>query len=488
MLHQVPIGTSTVDRFLPLIGEERLAQVQRSLRKTRAALRGRVIWHINSTPSGGGVAEVLRGLLPYVRGGGIETRWLVVQGNEAFFRITKRLHHALHGYPGDRSALGDEQRRHYEATLTANAETLRGLIHPGAVVVLHDPQTAGLIPALKQQGATVIWRCHIGTDLPNDESENGWRFLAPYLGAADAAVFSRSQYVPDASRDVRTVIIPPSIDPFSTKNRDLRESSVRAILVHTGIVEGPDGSPAFVRSDGSAGRVDRQADIIRLGPAPLWDTPMVVQVSRWDSLKDHVGVMNGFVQLTSASGVQGDLVLAGPNVHGVADDPEQAVVLDSLISSWRRLSHSDRSRVHLVCLPTADVDENAAIVNALQRHAAVVAQKSLAEGFGLTVTEAMWKARPVVASAVGGIADQIEDGVNGLLIRDPTDLGAFANCLREVLEQPQRALALGSAAHDAVLNSHLVLRELLQYGELLRDLLAHPSGERVRMADLTGPK
>ncbi len=162
-----------------------------------------------------------------------------------------------------------------------------------------------------------------------------------------------------------------------------------------------------------------------------------------------------------------ELVLAGPNVTGVSDDPEGAGVYDEVVRAWRALPHAVRNRVHLVSLPTADIQENAAIVNALQRHAAIIVQKSLQEGFGLTVTEGMWKARPVVASAVGGIQDQIEDGVSGLLLADPTDLDSFADLLCELICDSKRMEQIGAAAQSRAQEKFLGLDHLLKYAALI---------------------
>jgi trehalose synthase len=265
-------------------------------------------------------------------------------------------------------------------------------------------------------------------------------------------------------------VIPPSVDAFTPKNQELDDATVRAILVDTGIVEGPpgDGHPVFRREDGSPARVNRQADIVRLGRAPTWETPLVAQVSRWDPLKDPIGVMRGFEDLISRNGVEPvDLLLAGPNVTAVADDPEAATFFNDVVDAWRALPHAERSRVHLASLPMADTAENAAIVNAIQRHAAVVVQKSLHEGFGLTVTEAMWKARPVVATRTGGIQDQIEDGVHGLLIDDPTDPHEFSQALRRVLTDPGLAARLGRNARERVKAQYLGVGHLIRYASLL---------------------
>jgi len=469
-LYEVQVGTQSIDRFLPLFGEEQIREAYSVAANVRKRMEGRVFWNVNSTTRGGGVAEMMRTLLPYVRGLDIDTRWVVISGTPEFFRLTKRLHHALHGSRGDGSPLGQNERLLYEQVLHANAVELLGLVRPLDFVLLHDPQTAGLASYLARAGAIVIWRCHIGADTPNEETEQGWSFLEPYIEPAKAIVFTRRQYIPQCCDGERSVIIPPSIDPFSAKNQELDDATCRAILVHTGLVKGPPGEgwPTFLREDGSPGRVDRHADIVRLGRAPAWETPLVVQVSRWDPLKDPLGVMRGFAQLVGGrAAVDAELVLAGPNVKAIADDPEGVAVYNRVVSAWRRLPDGVRNRVHLACLPMADVEENAAIVNALQRHATVVVQKSLQEGFGLTVTEAMWKARPIVASAVGGIQDQVTDGVHGLLLRDPTDRGAFAAALSRLLDDKDYARKLGENARRRILEEYLGMRHLIQYAKLL---------------------
>ncbi|MDJ0850984.1 MAG: glycosyltransferase [Myxococcota bacterium] len=469
-LQEVRVAVQPLDRFGELIGGDRIRHAMRTVVAARRRLQRRVVWNLNSTAVGGGVAEMLQSLLSYTRGLGIDTRWMVMGGNPDFFRVTKRLHHALHGATGDGSPLGAEARRIYEENAQANAIELASLVRPGDIVLLHDPQTAGMAPHLHQCGAHLVWRCHIGEDHPSAAAEEGWRFLEPYLQHVPLFVFSRETYVPEMCDHGRSVIITPSIDAFSAKNQALSDDATRTILVHTGLVEGPPPAKpdhGFLRDDGTPGRVERRADVIRLGRPPAFDTPLVVQVSRWDPLKDMQGVMEGFARMAADGLPDAELALVGPNVAGVTDDPEGGDVFQAVQSAWQQMPDAIRNRIHLVSLPTSDVEENAAIVNALQRHAAVVVQKSFREGFGLTVTEAMWKGRPVLASAVGGIQDQIVDGESGVLLPDPRDLDAFADALRGLLADPERRARLGAAAEARVRDHFLGIDHLLKYADLI---------------------
>jgi trehalose synthase len=467
----IPLQQVPVDWFTPVIGEERVARLRVRLDALRDALGGRRVWHVNSTASGGGVAEMLHVLLAYERAAGIDVRWVVVGGDAPFFATTKRLHNRLHGDAGDGLPLSEADRSHYEAITCANAAALHRRVRPGDLVVLHDPQTAGLAWSLAASGARVVWRCHIGADLSNDKAEEAWAFLRRYLTAADLLVFSRPAHVPAWVNGTPTRIVPPCIDPFSPKNAELSAAAVEAALTRVGVVDGDAGNmaPRFRRADGRAGEVRRHAEIVRDGPAPPADVPLVVQVSRWDRLKDMVGVLRAFAD--HASALDGaHLALVGPSVAGVSDDPEGLEVLTECLEAWRRLPGRTRRRVQLVSLPMDDLDENATMVNAIQRHAAVVVQKSLAEGFGLTVSEGMWKARPVVASRVGGIQDQIVSGESGVLV-DPTDLEGFGAALTSVLADAEAAAALGVRARARVGERFLGDRHLHQMADLVTDLL-----------------
>jgi trehalose synthase len=458
MPEEVDVPVRDPEQFRDVLPPDRFEELMRGAEEARSLLAGRAVWNVNSTSRGGGVVELLRPLLGYARGAGIDARWLVIDGNPAFFEVTKRIHNRLHGFAGDGASLDETDRRIYDDTLAANAEAFVPRVRPGDVVILHDPQLAGMAPALQPLVAALIWRCHVGVDEPNELARETWSFLERYVLFADVCVFSRSSFVWDGLDRDRVAVITPTIDVFTPKNESLAPETVLAVLRASALVA--DGAPAepvvFHRQDGTPGRVERRAELIEDEPLRA-ETPIVVQVSRWDALKDPVGVIRGFAEHVGAE-TGSHLVYAGPSVEAVADDPEGVRVLHDAVEARSVLPADARRRVHLATLPMQDLDENAFMVNALQQHARVVVQKSLAEGFGLTVAEAMWKGRPVVASGIGGIEEQIVDGESGILLADPSDLAAFGREVSGLLADPRRAEEMGA-------------RSLLDYLALIRRLL-----------------
>jgi trehalose synthase len=403
----------------------------------------------------------------------VRTRWAVIGGNEEFFDVTKRIHNFLHGESGDGEELGARESRIYQETLRSNAEQLGRLVEPNDVVVLHDPQTAGLTKPLLDRGSHVIWNCHVGVDAPNDLARGAWDFLRDFVSAADMSVFSRRTYVWEGLDSDKVAIIPPCIDAFSPKNQDMDGGTVAAVLRVAGILdEGVKGEPTFLRRDRSQGLVANHAEMIEEGPVPP-KTPIVLQVSRWDRLKDPIGVLRGYADHVRAE-LGAHLLLAGPSPSSVADDPEGAEVLEEVKKVWGDLADESRERIHLVCLPMDDLQENAAILNALQRRADVIVQKSLAEGFGLTVAEGMWKERPVVGSAVGGIRDQIEHGKSGLLIEDPEDLAELGAAVTSLLEDRETAARMGKEARKRVLDEYLPPKYLIRYLDVIERVADGP--------------
>jgi trehalose synthase len=471
MLEMVEVAPHPPERFESVLEPEPFEKLADGIRTARELLGERTIWNVSSTAKGGGVVELLLPLLGYAKGAGVDARWAVIEGNPDFFKVTKRIHNNLHGFEGDGGELDDEARKVYEDALEPNAKELVELVGADDVVILHDPQTAGLIGPLERTGAKVIWRCHIGIDNPSDLARRAWEFLRVDVEQADAYVFSREAFVWEGLDEDKVAIIAPSIDAFNAKNQELEEAQVHAILAAAGIVDGGDGEPSYKRGDGSDARVESQAKIYedsRLTP----EDPVVLQVSRWDHLKDPEGVIRGFAEHASAHETGAHLIYAGPAVEAVSDDPEGAQVLEEAIALRESLGDEARRNVHLVCLPMDDAEENAVIVNALQRNASVVVQKSIAEGFGLTVAEAMWKGRPIVATAVGGIQDQVVDGETGVLLDDARDLDAYGDAVRGLLEDPERAKRMGDAAKRRVRDQFLGARSLIDYLELISRVLA----------------
>jgi trehalose synthase len=466
MLTEVSLGPSDPTRFRELLDETQWAAFSRSLDDARRFLADRRLWFVNSTAHGGGVAEMLQSLVRYLIGAGIDARWLVVDGSPEFFDVTKRIHNMLHGgAPGDGQSLEPEDLWSYTNDVERAVVELAGCARPGDVALLEDPQTANLAPALRAMDVGVVWRCHVGIDAANQTARDAWDFLLPFVRAASDVVFTRHAYVWEGLPEECVSVIAPCIDAFSPKNQELDEGAIRSILSATGIQPDARANPAaatFQRLDGTQGRAKHQARLIETHPLPA-DAPVVLQVSRWDRLKDPVGVLEGFARHVPHR-LGAHLVLGGPATGDVTDDPEEGEVFGEVSAAWESLAEPDRQRVHLVCTPPHDQDENSAIVNALQRRADVVVQKSLAEGFGLTVAEAMWKAAPTVGSRVGGIQDQIEHGRSGLLVDDPGDLAAFGATVTRALTDRDEAARLGAAARERV------RREFLAPVRLTREL------------------
>jgi trehalose synthase len=472
-VHQVPIRPRSLQDLSIVVPQEHLDRLVDDVAPRMAQeFAGHGVVNVNSTATGGGVAEMLHVLLPLTLGAGIPTRWFVIEGDPVFFALTKRLHHRLHGNKGDDGELSVGEAALMAGVVERNAPTLLDQVTPGDVVILHDPQPAPLAAMLAERGIPVVWRCHVGIDHDNEYTEQAWSFLRGFLeGNVQTYVFTRSSYAPSWIPPERLRVIKPSIDPLAPKNQELSHLDVLGALSGSGIIAGPGfGTAAFTRSDGSSAPFTMTAEVTRSGEPPGADAPLVVQVSRWDPLKDMAGVMRGFVTHVAPYS-DAHLALVGPSTASVSDDPEGQIVLDEITGEWRSLPPDVRDRVHLVSLPMDDPEQNGALVNAIQRHAAIVVQKSLAEGFGLTVTEAMFKGRPVIASAVGGITDQIDDQVSGVLIPDPRDLEAFGAAVLRLLGDPDLAARLGAAARQRAIDVFLPDTSLQLWNEAVLSAL-----------------
>jgi trehalose synthase len=373
-------------------------------------LRGRRITMVNSTATGGGVAEILHRLIALLEELGLPTRWEVMPGDARFYAITKTIHNALHGAP---AALDDDERAHF---LEVNRRAAESLDLDGDLVMIHDPQPVAFAGLRRRPGQRWVWRCHV--DLSHADPAV-WGFLAPHVGRYDAAVFSHQAFVPPLP--VPAYLVPPSIDPFSDKNRELSVAEERALLE-------PLGLPS--------------------------SRPWVTQISRYDRLKDPLGVIEAFSLARRREGAH--LVLAG---GGADDDPEGAEVLAEV----RQRAAAERDVSVLLLPPDAH-----RTVNALQRNSAVVVQKSLREGFALTVSEALWKRRAVVASAVGGIPLQILHERTGLLVRS---IEGAAMQITRLLRAPDLRRRLGAAGREHVRAHFLHVREARDYLAVFARLL-----------------
>ena len=476
-LAAIPLETRHFEDLGRYLFEPMIERLSKAEQHAGDVLGGRTVWAVNSTAVGGGVAQIVRTLLPYWRGAGIDVRWVVLRGSAELFRVTKRLHNQLQGQPGDGGVLGVDELATLDRAAHDHARALASLLAPGDLVVLNDPQTAAMSVPLKRAGANVIWRCHVGIDHGNELSQNAWRCLRPRLAGVDRFVFSRYAFVPGWLDRAETSILTPGIDPASTKNRPMSDSAASAILQHLGLAGGVSTAiPRYECTDGSTAMLAARLTILDSDGPPDWSRdPVVVSLARWDRIKDPLGILDGFLERVLAA-TDAHLLLAGPDANQVTDDPEAAAVLADVRERWRRLPPPARARVHLACLPLTSPDENAAMVNAIQRQAAVVVKKSLQEGFGLGVTEAMWKARPVVASAVGGHLEQIEHLHSGLLVEDPADVGAFGDAIVKLLREPTLAARLGQTARERVRALFLNDWHFVRWVEVLGSALERRAG------------
>ncbi len=373
--------------------------VERILDKSRP-FQDRYVANVNSTYYGGGVAELLGPLVLLMNGLGIRTEWRVIQGNPDFFSITKKMHNALQG--GEIN-LSDRKKQIYEDVIRENS--LRNYLEHD-MVIIHDPQPLPMIEHYRKRGPWV-WRCHVDLSCPHKEL---WHYFVPFIEKYDAVILSIKEYMQNLKTP--TLFFLPAIDPFSTKNRELDDQEIDERLEHYGI---PD------------------------------DLPLVVQISRFDYWKDPQGVIDAFK--IARREVDCTLVLLG-NV--ATDDPEGTQVYESLL---------DCQEERIIILSRQDT----ALVNALQARAAVVLQKSIREGFGLTVSEAMWKGTPVIGGNVGGIRYQIEDGVNGFLV---STVEQAAERIVTLLKDENLRREMGEKGREKVRQNFLLSRYLEQYIDL----------------------
>ncbi|MBI4304429.1 MAG: glycosyltransferase [Chloroflexi bacterium] len=388
----------TLQDYEPIVGKGTIEE----LRLLAKYLSGKVVRNVNSTFVGGGVAEILTRMVPILVELGIAARWDIIKGDNAFFKVTKKFHNALHGRA---ETVSPEE---FELFIQTGQKNIAELNLEGDVIFVHDPQPIMLVARKKDVGKKWLWRCHIDVSHPSPEV---WSFLRKYVTEYDAAVFSAASFCQPLP--IRQLLIAPSIDPLSNKNKDLPQSIIDKVMEKYKV--------------------------------PM-DKPVITQVSRFDYLKDPIGVIRAF-EIVKRS-VDCRLVLAGGTAD---DDPESQQVLSEVLERA-----GDNPDIHVLSIPpNSDIE-----INAIQRGSTIILQKSLREGFGLTVSEALWKGKPVVASAVGGIPLQVRNRLTGLLSHG---IEGTAFAIKQLLTNPEYAEKLGANGKEHVRQNFLITRHVKDY-------------------------
>lgn len=411
--------TEMLNQYAPIVG----SNVIDHLRQLAEPLKGMKVIHVNSTREGGGVAEILHRLIPLKQELGLEASWEIVAGDSKFYQCTKKMHNALQG---NRSPISNELLYHYETVNGDNFERLRELLKEADLVFIHDPQPAPLLNYCPDRKGKWIWRCHIDASRP---FRPVWKYLQNLIRDYDASIYSLPAFAQPMPHPL--YIIPPSIDPLSDKNVALDEAEIQGVCSSYG-----------------------------LDP----ERPIVSQISRFDRFKDPVGVIRAY-RMAKAFGPPLQLVLAGGTA---SDDPEGEEVLAEVTAAAK-----DDPDIHVLLLPP-DAHRT---INALQRLSTIVMQKSVKEGFGLTVTEALWKGRPVIGGDAGGIRLQVVNHQTGFLVK--TAEGAALR-IRYLLKHEDRRQEMGETARNFVLENYLLTRHLREYLTLMVAVIRN-SSDRIEL-------
>jgi trehalose synthase len=394
-----------LEEYEKVVGPEVINQ----LRQLAKLLLGIKVVHVNSTKEGGGVAEILHRLIPLKNELGLDAHWEVIDGNTEFYQFTKLMHNALQG---TRVEIQDSMLNNYEETAVKNYHRLQDVLNDADIVFIHDPQPAALIRSCSARKGKWIWRCHIDVSSPY---RGVWKYLRGYVGEYDASIWSLSEFAQPLPHPL--YLIAPSIDPLSRKNIELNGKELRKTYSSYG-----------------------------LDP----NRPIITQISRFDRFKDPIGVIHSYRLVKEFHPIQ--LVLAG---GGATDDPEGEEVLNQVKSS----TGSDPD-IHVLALPPDDH----LTINALQRISDIILQKSTREGFGLTVTEAMWKGKPVIGGDTGGIRLQVINHHTGFLVNTPE--GAALR-IRYLLKRRDKLMEMGEKARQFVKENFLITRHLREYLTLM---------------------
>jgi trehalose synthase len=410
----------SLELYRPIVGQEAIDE----LLQLAAPLKHIKIVHVNSTAVGGGVAEILEKFVPLTQALGIESTWEVIQGTMDFFICTKGMHNAIQGEKYLPSTI---HLRLYEEVNKQNAERLRPILEDADIVIIHDPQPLPLIMSFPNRKGKWIWRCHIDASRP---FRPVWKYLRQFIDKYDAAIFSLEEFTHPIPPPM--FIIPPSIDPLSEKNIELEQKEVEQVY-----------------------------DLFDLDP----NRPIILQVSRYDQFKDPLGVIEAF-RLVKKFNVDAQLVLSGSSA---ADDPQGEAILQAV----RDAAMGD-DNIKVLLLPS----DAHRLINALQRSASIILQKSIKEGFGLTVTEALWKGKPVIGGNTGGIKLQVIQGQTGFVVNTPE--GA-AYRIRYLLQHPNIGSEVGAKGKEFVRENFLITRQLSAHLTLIHSLLNDEDNDRIEL-------
>jgi trehalose synthase len=405
------MNNDALEQYKKITGPEKIDQ----LYQLADPLKKMKLVHVNSTAMGGGVAEILTKLVPMTKALGIDTSWEVIQGTLEFFQCTKGMHNAIQGM---KHFLSPTDIKVYEEVNRLNAEKLRDVLESADIVVIHDPQPLALIKHFPNRKGKWIWRCHIDASRP---FRPVWKYLRTFIERYDASIFSLAEFTHPLPHPM--FVIPPSIDPLSEKNMDLDPKEVEKVY-----------------------------DIFNLDR----ERPIILQVSRFDRFKDPLGVIEAY-RFVKKFNSEMQLVLAG---NSASDDPEGDIVLKEVQDAAR-----GDPGIHILLMP-GDAPRT---INALQRVADIVLQKSIKEGFGLTVTETLWKSKPVIGGNTGGIRMQVIHGETGFVVNTPE--GA-AYRIRYFLQHPEKSMEMGEKGKEFVREKFLITRQLREYLTLMYSLIS----------------
>jgi len=418
IMQAIRVISKSIDDYIPIVGEDKVKR----LKELAAPLQNKRVLHLNATAYGGGVAELLKTQVAVMQSLGLYVDWYVMSAKPEFYEVTKLFHNTLQGHPG---TITDVQKEIYLETVKNNA---RAIVESYDYVIVHDPQPLAILDYITAPTGKWIWRCHIDTSEPNPDV---WNFINPYIKNYDAVIFTLEEFVKEGADFKNLTFIPPSIDPLSPKNSEMSEEEINNIMYSYNV------DP---------------------------DRPLMTQVSRFDPWKDPLGIIDIYRNIKFGQvkkGIKGlQLVLVGSMAH---DDPEGWIIYDRVM---RRAGEDFDLNVYTNFHNVGDVG-----VKAFQYASDVVLQKSIREGFGLTVTEALWKGKPVIGGRAGGIKIQIQDGINGFLvsnIQEGTEKTLY------LLQNPDIAKRMGAAGKQLVKEKFLTTREIEDYLKLFNKLSGNP--------------